>query len=71
MSAGLRTNEQMWAGALVRGKIRGSLNALKLYGHIEGYTETKGFWDSTFYIKGADETARGNLLQWYRKLGKP
>lgn len=65
-----RKNETMTVGALHRGQIRSLLGALKMYGHIDDFTEVKRLLQSQFYIKGANDTAMSNFLQWYQQTNR-
>jgi len=66
----MKANEQITVGLIYRGQIRGNLDALKMYGNIDGYTEVKGLLKSVFYIKGVDATAASIFLGWHRLMNE-
>ena len=62
-------NEEITAGLLIRGQVRGALMAMKMYGNIEDFVETKGVLNSLFYVKGCNEHAMATFREWRRKTG--
>lgn len=45
-------NTTITAGLLLRSQMRGFLNAMKMYGHLQDFSEGKSLLESTFYLKG-------------------
>lgn len=64
MSVANRKDISFTAGILIRSQIRGTLDAMKMYGHISAYREAKSLLASNFYIKDADTVAVRNVRNW-------
>lgn len=56
------------ATGFIRRQVRDLLKTLKMYGHIQDFTEIKSFFRSTFYIKSADAVALASFAIWQREL---